>query len=99
MTIPTLKISRLSQTELQQLASITREVHRQTGQRFSLLDPQLIIKLKDAAPALQNEDINRRLCLLAKRLLCETPTPEEAVQVDCYRKYGVKVKYYDQSAA
>lgn len=48
MLIPTLDISHLSPSEVLKLDALSREVYRLTGTRYSILDPQLIEKLRES---------------------------------------------------
>ena len=100
MSITTLKIGLLSPMELQQLSALTREVRSLTGKPYSLLDPDLIKKLHTSLSQLQADEYLQELKALAQRL---NPTrahlAKDAVMVEKYQKYGVKVKYYDRNAA
>ena len=100
MSISTLKIGLLSPAELQQLSALTREVRSLTGVPYSLLDPDLIHKLHQSLIALQADEHIQELESLAKSLEVDSnPIPNDMITVKKYRKYGVRVKYYDRPAA
>ncbi len=100
MSISTLKIGLLTPAEMQQLAALTREVSNLSGERFSLLDPQLVDKLRqrfEAADAVAELVILQEL---ARRL---APTKNNHHHFDIHDgitpNLGVKVRFYDRPAA
>ncbi len=98
MTITTLKIGLLTPAELQQLSHLTREVRSLSGHHYSLLDPELIPKLHCCLKQIGAQEQVQELEQLARRLI-PSESAKDAVKVEKYRKYGVRVKYYDQPAA
>ena len=96
MTISTLKIGLLTPSEMQTLSALTREIRCLTDQHYSLLDPKLLDKLRDRFAELGDVEKMRQVDQIESSLY---PMSGAAIKVEKYRKYGVRVKYFDRPAA
>lgn len=90
----------LNAIQLQKVARLARKVKSTTGHTVSLRDVELITKLLAIARRAGDQRITREIeCLEAELRAGGVIKDHDKVIVEHYRRYGVRVKYFDLYAA